>query len=99
MSASVAAHGPSAVDNVNENIERRDIMAKGDAKKSNFFKSKKFTVTLSGFIAVILVNLLGFTQEAATEITTAIMVLLGAFNIGQGVADGFSGGKTSNLAK
>jgi hypothetical protein len=72
--------------------ERRSIMAKGNSKKGNF-------VTISGIIVVILVNLFDFNEQAAKEITTAVIGLLGAFNIGQGVADGLSGGKTSNITK
>ena len=74
-------------------------MAKSIVKKGHFFKSKKFTVTVSGIIVIILVNVFEFTKPAAQEIATAIMGLLAAFNIGQGVADGLSNGKTSNLSK
>ena len=64
----------------------------------NFLKSKKFAITLSGIIVVILVNVVGVTEEAAKEITIAIMGILAAFNIGQGVADGLSKGKTSSMS-
>lgn len=65
---------------------------------ANFFKSKKFTITISGIIVVILVNVVGVSEQAAKEISIAIIGILAAFNIGQGVADGLSKGKTSNMS-
>jgi xanthosine utilization system XapX-like protein len=66
---------------------------------ANFFKSKKFTITFSGIVVVLLVNLFNVSEPAAKEITTAIIGILGAFNIGQGLGDGLSKGKTSNVPK
>ena len=63
-----------------------------------FLKSKKFMALLVGVISLVLVNILGFPEEQARDITDAITILLSSFMIGQGVADGLSKGATSGVA-
>ncbi len=59
-----------------------------------FFKSKKFSAFILGLITLVVTDLLGWDAATATNITAVI----GSYLVGQGVADGFSKGATSNVA-
>ena len=59
-----------------------------------FFKSKKFTVVITGLIVLVLTQYFGIAEGAAAEIAG----IIGAYVLGQGVADGLSKGATSNVA-
>ena len=59
-----------------------------------FFKSKKFTAFIVGLIALALTELAGVSEQIATQIAG----IMGAYLLGQGVADGLSKGATSNVA-
>jgi len=58
---------------------------------------KKFIVALLGLIAVVVAALTGY--EIAPETLQTVAAIVSSYLIGQGVADGFSGGKTSSVAK
>ena len=60
-----------------------------------FFKSKKFTAFIVGLIALAITEFAGVSEQIATEIAG----IMGAYLLGQGVADGLSKGATSNVAK
>lgn len=60
--------------------------------------SKKFLALTTGVITLILVNLLGFNEAVAAKIVDALTVVLTAFFLGQGVADGLSKGATSGVS-
>lgn len=62
---------------------------------------KKFVVALLGLIAVVVSAKTGIDIKAETldTIVTAIGTIAGAYVIGQGVADGLSGGKTSSVVQ
>ena len=63
----------------------------------NLLLSKKVLVTLVGLLAAILAQsgIVNLTPEALDTITTAIIAIVGSFNVGQGIADGLSKGQTS----
>ncbi len=58
-----------------------------------FLKSKKFTALFTGIIVLVLTQVTGIGEAAATEIAGTIA----AYVLGQGIADGLSQGKTSNV--
>ena len=61
----------------------------------NLLLSKKVLVSLIGVVVAILVSV-GLVDPAKQDaVITAIVVLVGSFNIGQGIADGLSKGATS----
>ena len=61
--------------------------------------SKKFWVSLVGLIlAILAANGVAVPEEFRTKILELIMAIVAAYNIGQGIADGVSGGKTSGVA-
>ncbi len=62
-------------------------------------KSKKLWTTISGIISVILVSQFGLTPEMSDIVIMAVATIAGSFNIGQGIADGLSDGKTSSGAR
>lgn len=59
-------------------------------------KSKKLWATMTGIASVVLVNFFGLDEETARTVIAALAAIAGSFNIGQGIADGLSGGKTSS---
>jgi len=65
----------------------------------DIFKSKKVITTIIGLIVMIAaakgLNVDPKIQEVVIQM---IGVVIGGYNIGQGVADGFSGGATSSVA-
>lgn len=65
-------------------------------KLKKILYSKKVIVTLIGLFAALL-SQVGFdlTPEAQDALLKLIIALVGSFNIGQGLADGLSRGKTS----
>ncbi len=70
---------------------------------NNFIGSiggKKFIVALLGLLAVVFTAKTGIEIPAATQtqIFETIGLIVGGFGIGQGIADGFSGGATSSVA-
>ena len=54
---------------------------------------RKFVVALLGLVGVVVAALTGLDIEPYKE---TVMGILGSFLIGQGLADGLSGGKTSS---
>lgn len=63
------------------------------------FYSKKFWVSLAGLIlAILAANCIAVPQDVKANILELIMVIVGAYDVGQGIADGVSGGKTSGVA-
>jgi hypothetical protein len=63
------------------------------------FYSKKFWVTLAGLIfAILAANGVICPPDIKKEVLELIAILVGAFDVGQGVADGVSGGRTSGVA-
>lgn len=64
-----------------------------------FFKSKKILLTLSAMVAVTLAFLLISDVDRLRWFTTILAGLVGSFNVGQGIADGWSNGKTSSSVK
>lgn len=56
-------------------------------------KSRKLWVSLSGIAVVMLNQGLGVPPEKANAIIQAISVIVGAYVLGQGYADGKNGGK------
>jgi len=53
---------------------------------------RKFLVAVVGLVGVVVAALTGFDLDPYKE---TIIGVLGAFMVGQGIADGASGGKTS----
>ena len=63
------------------------------------FYSKKFWVSLAGLIlAILAANGVAIPADVRTQIIELIMAIVGAYNVGQGIADGVSGGRTSGVA-
>ena len=64
---------------------------------------KKYTSVIIGIISVILIGVfkdrLGLSEEATETMTLSILGMVGAHNVGQGIADGLTGGKTSHLTE
>ena len=65
---------------------------------AELFQSKKMVVSLAGLVAVILLVVLGHDLETVKWIGGFITGIVASLNIGQGIADGFSEGKTSARA-
>ena len=61
---------------------------------------KKFIVALFGLIAVVFTakTKIEVPPETLNTVLTAIATIVGTFGVGQGIADGLSGGKTSSVA-
>lgn len=60
------------------------------------FTSKKVIVSLVGLvIAVLVASGVAVPPGSEAILLKVIAAIVGAFNLGQGLADGFSGGKTS----
>lgn len=49
--------------------------------------SKKLITTVAGVAVVLLVNVVGLSEETASQITTALIAVISTYNIGQGIAD------------
>ena len=65
----------------------------------SIFYSKKFWVSLAGLIiAILAANGVAVPEAVKTQVLEMIMAIVGAYNLGQGIADGVSGGKTSGVA-
>jgi hypothetical protein len=63
------------------------------------FYSKKFWVSLAGLIfAILTVKGINLPDALRTSILDLIMAIVATYNVGQGFADGVSGGKTSGVA-
>jgi len=64
------------------------------------FYSKKFWVSFVGLIfAILAANGVAVPEAVRTQVIGLIMAIVSAYNVGQGIADGVSGGKTSGVAK
>ena len=74
--------------------DSRGAITSNQGGHHGIFKSKKFTALFTGIIVLVLTQVFGFAEDAATEIAT----MIAAYVVGQGVADGFSQGKTSNVS-
>jgi len=63
------------------------------------FYSKKFWVSLAGLIlAILAANGVAVPEGVRAQVLGLIMVIVGAYDVGQGIADGGSGGRTSGVA-
>ncbi len=61
------------------------------------FATKKMATTISGFVAILLTPYLPWvTADMVEPIVTGIFTIVASYNVGQGIADGFSNGKTSS---
>lgn len=60
---------------------------------SDLFHSKKFVALLIGLLVLVLKDVVGLDAETATKLAG----LVGAYLLGQGIADGVSGGMTSSM--
>jgi hypothetical protein len=61
--------------------------------------SKKFWVSALGLtFAILAANGHLVPQDVRAQVLELIMAIVGAFNVGQGIADGVSGGRTSGVA-
>ncbi|NIA20941.1 MAG: hypothetical protein GWP05_02985 [Anaerolineaceae bacterium] len=58
-------------------------------------KSKKMIVSLLGLVAVVALVVLGHDLETVKWVGGFITGIVASLNIGQGIADGFSEGRTS----
>lgn len=74
-----------------------DGMSSGATSKVKVLDSKKVKATLSSIVLSILVSVIGIPAAVAEQIINLITGLIGSYNVGQGVADGFSGGKTASM--
>lgn len=71
-----------------------------ESKWPTLFYSKKFWVSLGGLIfAILAAKGVIIPPDVRSNVLELIMVVVSAYNVGQGVADGVSGGKTSGVAK
>ena len=58
--------------------------------------SKKFIVSIAGLLASVLLGFgVDIPKDQLVALLSAIAAIVGSFNIGQGVADGMSKGRTS----
>jgi len=62
---------------------------------STLLQSKKMIITLVGIAAVVTLVILGKDMETVKWVGGFITGIVASLNIGQGIADGFSEGKTS----
>jgi len=62
---------------------------------STLFQSKKMIITLVGIVAVVTLVILGRDLETVKWVGGFITGIVASLNIGQGIADGFSEGRTS----
>jgi hypothetical protein len=68
--------------------------------KWNIFFSKKFWVSLAGLIfGILAAHGWIVPEDVRSNMIELIIVIVSAYNVGQGVADGFSRGRTSGVAK
>ncbi len=62
------------------------------------FATKKMVTTISGFVVILLTPYLPWvTADMVEPIVTGLVTIVASYNIGQGVADGLSNGKTSSV--
>ena len=59
------------------------------------FKSKKMVLSLVGVVAVVALVLMGHDLETVKWVGGFIVGIVASLNVGQGIADGFSDGRTS----
>ena len=61
---------------------------------------RKFVAAILGVVAVLLTTKFGYelSEGLQTKIIESIGWIVGGYTVGQGVADGLSGGKTSSTA-
>ncbi len=63
------------------------------------FLSKKLWVSLVGLIlAVLAANGVAIPDQLETQVVELIMAIVASYNVGQGVADGVSKGRTSGYS-
>lgn len=62
---------------------------------SELLQSKKMIISLAGLVAVVALVILGRDLETVKWVGGFITGIVASLNIGQGIADGFSEGKTS----
>jgi len=62
-------------------------------------QSKKMIISLVGLAAVVALVILGHDVETVKWVGGFITGIVASLNIGQGIADGFSEGKTSAAAQ
>ncbi len=62
------------------------------------FYSKKFWVSLVGLIFAIVPAIVHLDPDVKAKLLELIMVIVGSYNAGQGIADGVSRGATSGVA-
>ena len=58
-------------------------------------QSKKFILSLIGLLAILLLLILERDLETCKWFSAFVVGIIGSFNIGQGLSDGLSHGKTS----
>ena len=61
-------------------------------------KSKKMVISLVGLASVVALVVLGHDMETVKWVGGFITGIVASLNIGQGIADGFSDGRTSASA-
>jgi hypothetical protein len=62
---------------------------------SELLQSKKMIISLAGLAAVVILVILGHDVETVKWVGGFIAGIVASLNIGQGIADGFSEGRTS----
>ncbi|MBN2583394.1 MAG: hypothetical protein JXL80_10015 [Planctomycetes bacterium] len=65
---------------------------------SNLLQSKKLIVSVLGLVAVVLLVVLDRDLETVKWLGGFVTGIVASLNIGQGIADGFSEGRTSASA-
>jgi hypothetical protein len=65
------------------------------AAMMEILQSKKMIVTLAGMAAVVALVVLGRDLETVKWVGGFVTGIVASLNIGQGIADGFSDGRTS----
>jgi hypothetical protein len=71
-----------------------------NSKIPSIFYSKKFWISAIGlFFAVLAARGVLIPPDVRSNIIELIMVIVSAYDVGQGIADGVSRGRTSGVAK
>jgi len=65
---------------------------------TELLKSKKMLISLVGLVAVVTLVILGHDLETLKWVGGFITGIVASLNLGQGIADGFSEGRTSARA-
>ena len=65
---------------------------------TQLLKSKKMLISLVGLVAVVTLVILGHDLETLKWVGGFITGIVASLNLGQGIADGFSEGRTSARA-